>query len=94
MDESVSKSKINNIFLIACFLHCSINSANIEIVILGEFVDILGGMLDSKYKDSIGMLSVCQTLAALAGMKQVDYHSQDSQAHARHWEIILETLIF
>ncbi|XP_023336904.1 integrator complex subunit 7 [Eurytemora carolleeae] len=36
----------------------------------GEFVDILGGMLDSKYKDSIGMLSVCQTLAALAGMKQ------------------------
>ena len=75
------------------FLHCSINSTSIQIVILGEFVDILGGMLDSKYKDSIGMLSVCQTLAALAGMKQVDYHSQDSQAHARHWEIILETLI-
>ena len=40
---------------------------------IGEFVDILGGMLDSKYKESNGMLSVCQTLAALAGIKQVEF---------------------
>ena len=36
----------------------------------GQFVDILGGMLLARYQDASSILPVCETLAALADMKQ------------------------